>query len=695
MNRSGLLICVLIVGLTIPVQPSTQPVAAESVAPRNADAERFFELGLDGADWIGSFQVTDPRFSWGIPYPAEKAWGLDPFYYSNGTITAETGSIQTGEKQSLAYLIGGHDAGLGAQAALNAYIWAGDERYLKVFQVYYDYFRRSQIPNPFVATPAQTVFQTKTGSVPIYDSGYWAEQANLQAGADGEFGTADDNVTLAAIFPSAEHGNPIAASLLQYYYWSNDSVALVMLNRYGNWLINSQIKGGEYSGAFPVTQAYFAAGWKPRMYETSESAWVLAELYRLTGNRTYLQAAKAAGDYMVSRQLTGRSWNDPRVDGALPYEGNGTRYSNAVSTNHAGFTLLAWAQLFRFTNNTSYLRAAEKYAKWLLSFQVTPSGIGWGDHTYAADEFAVGGFYYGYNPETHEFGWRVAESLWSASHAIRGLLLLSQITNNDAYLQSAALAANWLAGMRFPDSTPVPLQALTTIKYVRSSWWGRYAQFYQPDIGQIEEAGMTGFVDEGSTNSSKNASGLTWFERTFHVDFNRIDYEMASRGPRFMKMIWGWWPDVGFEPRYGGDVAFGAFTLAYFREYQDLLAYSRPALTELDQLKSRLLLGISPTLTQTIAQGEQLHEYAERLFREGWYSAAYSKLQESARLVDSALNSLREMTRNQQIAIYITVGAVVLTSVAVLINKAGFRGRPRRPSRRMRRRTGESRSRRG
>ena len=192
-----------------------------------------------------------------------------------------------------------------------------------------------------------------------------------------------------------------------------------------------------------------------------------------------------------------------------------------------------------------------------MSFQVTPTKTAWGNHTYANDPMAVGGYYYGYDTERHEFGPSVALSLWSAAYSIRGLLLLSETTNNETYLGSALLAANWLTRMRYPDTSLIPLQALAITKYVSSSWWGLYPQFYQPDMRMIEKAGIPSFVKEGQSNPQAILDqNRTWFERTFNVDFNLIDYQMASRGPQFMKMVWSWWPSLGFEPRYGGDIVF-------------------------------------------------------------------------------------------------------------------------------------------
>ena len=606
---------------------------------------QYAKLGLEATDWITSFQVTPLNDSWGIPYKDERAWGLDPYFFDNGTITAGTGGIAGGERQKLAYLIGGHDAGEGANAALDAYLETGDPKYLEMFNVYYGYFQGSQIPGTRSTTPAQAVLSADGKNITVDNSGFWAEQASVTAGASGNYGSEGDQTTLQAIYPAAEHGNPIATTLIAYYRLTHDQTTLAMLDRYGSWLVRTQIHSGEYAGAFPVTQYYWAIGWKPRMYETTESAWVLAELYMLTGNKTYLNSAEAAGQYMLSRQFIGPEWENTPVYGALPYEWNETHYTNSVSTNHAGFSILAWTQLFQLTGDKRYMTAAEKYADWLLSFQVTNTNTNWGNHTYANDSMAVGGFYYGYQTEKHEFGWRVAESLWSAAYAIPALLMLSQLTGDGKYYSSAMLAADWLTRMRYPDQAPVPLQALAIIKYPISSWWGLYPQYYQPDMRQVEKAGMVSFVQEGMKNASSiRDQQTTWFEKTFGIDFNLIDYEMASRGPTFMKMAWSWWPNIGFEPRYGGDIAFGAFAVDSYLTFNTSSHEATQILEQIGQLTGNDTTSLPQNITSSYNQAAKLAAAAQENFNLGWYTVAKGQIDTALTYANAALSELQPLT---------------------------------------------------
>ena len=637
------------------------------------NASRYLRLGLEATDWITSFQVAPLSSHWGIPYQNENVWGLDPYYYSNGTITAGTDGIKGGARQQLAYLIGGHDSGLGALAALNAYLLTRNERYLDAFRTYYQYFHRSQISSH--SYPATNVTVADGKSVTMYDAGFFAEQASVSAGRDGIYGTDDDSSKLDAVFPAAEHGNPIAAALIAYYKLTHNATALHMLNQYGDWLLKLQIRQGNFTGAFPVTQNYLALGWRPRMFETTESAWILAELYSLTGNRTYLDAAIAAGRYMLLRQFSDSE--DTHVRGALPYESNKTKYTSTVLTNHAGFTLLAWTQLYRITGDLQFLDAARMYADWLLSFQVTTADTPWGDHTYANDSMAVGGFYYGYVTEKHEFGWRVALSLWSAAYAIPGLLLLAQFTDNNEYRRSAQMAAEWLMLMRYPDQSLIPLQSLAIIKYVLSSWWGLYPQFYQPDMREVKKAGIPAFVARVHSDPSVLLNrNPTWFEETYNVNFNAIDYQMASQGDRYMKMIWSWWPDLGFEPRYGGDIAFGAFAMGTYLAYPDKLAVARSNIHKIEELTNNQTSYFPANVTSSLSSARNSLNDAMRDFATGWYPIAVAELDNVTSLTRYVLKELSiviPLDNSKTTVQFLTAVLVVVVIFTVTINVYWYR----------------------
>jgi hypothetical protein len=288
----------------------------------------------------------------------------------------------------------------------------------------------------------------------------------------------------------------------------------------------------------------------------------------------------------------------------------------------------------------------------------------WGNHTYANDSMAVGGFYYGYNTEKHEFGSRVAEALWSAAYAIPALLMLSQITGNETYRDSALLAGEWLAKMKYPDQSPTPLQALAIVKYPVSTSWGLYPQYYQPDMGEIAKAGIESFVNQGRTNeSSIRDKHPTWFERTFSVDFNIIDYEMASRGPTYMKMIWSWWPNIGFEPRYGGDIAFGAFATDGYLTFNATFPRTMQTLGEIDTLTGNNTSLLPENAATMYDEAETLVRAATENFKLGWYAIAASQIQDAVAHAETALNYVElvmPLRQNNQILLGIVAATLAL-----------------------------------
>jgi len=332
---------------------------------------------------------------------------------------------------------------------------------------------------------------------------------------------------------------------------------------------------------------------------------------------------------------------------------------------------LAWTQLYRLTGDIRFLTAAQRYADWLLSFQVTLPGTSWGDHTYSNDTMAIGGYYYGYDTDNHTFGWRVALSLWSAAYAIPALLLLNQVSSDQRYIQSSELAAEWLVKMRFPDQSLVPLQSLAIVKYIVSSWWGLYPQFYQPSMKQVQDAGIINYVRKAQSNTSSIAEhNLTWFEQTFNVNFNQIDYQMVSRGPQYMKMVWSWWPSIGFEPRYGGDVAFGQFSIANYMEYNESVNSTRNLLEDLSQQANNTQT-LPFNLTRSVAEDEELLRQAIQNYNDGWFPVATAKLEEAERLaknLTAVLVPFTEASNLMRIQAQLTFSIVAVSALLISTN---------------------------
>ena len=115
---------------------------------------------------------------------------------------------------------------------------------------------------------------------------------------------------------------------------------------------------------------------------------------------------------------------------------------------------------------------------------------------------------------------------------------------------------------------------------------------------------------------------------------------MASRGPQFMKMIWSWWPDLGFEPRYGGDIAFGAFTIGNYLTFDEKFQSLQASLMQIEQLTSDQTLGLPKNATTSYQQAEQLASDADRNFNDSWYSAAMAEVDNASALANETIREL-------------------------------------------------------
>ncbi|MBM3897189.1 MAG: hypothetical protein FJ358_01485 [Thaumarchaeota archaeon] len=630
-------------------------------SPKSMSFE-YYLRGVEAAEWISSFAITPPEAGWGIPYHNSSAWGLDPFWYDNATIMGGAAGITAGEKQNMAFLIGGHDSGLAAQALLRSYLFTKDPAYLARFTIYLDYFRRAQMPSPHVAVRAISNVTVGNLTFLIDNSGYFAEQSNVLAGKDGIYGTQDDNVVLVSSFPSPEHGNPIAKAIILYYDITGDKSVLPLLTKYAEWLLRIQVKSGNYSGAFPVTpQSYIQRRWLPRMFETTESATVLLEMHRITENATYLRAAENAAKLMLRLQYDPTKTNDTKIDGSLPYIWAGTRFNPDPLTNHAGYSLSAWILAHQFTGNSTYLYGqggtkerptggAAKYAEWLLSWQTTSSLLPWGDHSYSNDTNAIGGFYYAYNVTgRNREGFAKAQAVWSAAGAISPLLQFSEITGLSKYRESAKLAAEWLAKMRYDDAEHRQVQGLTIFKTYRGSWWGLYPQSYMPDAKETQI--LKDYVQKGSVNItaiSKPDASKTWFERTFSIDFNIELFKTASKGIKYMKMMWSWWPDLGFEPRYGGDVARGYFDMANYLHASDLIletgeerASIKTVLAQVSRFGSEIRDAIA-----MLAEADSYYSKGVEHFQQGRWELSVQNIFSAKDFATEGMKALNTATKN-------------------------------------------------
>lgn len=150
----------------------------------------------------------------------------------------------------------------------------------------------------------------------------------------------------------------------------------------------------------------------------------LLELYKHTGNSTYLDYAKGAAQWIITQAIpaTGGYWW-PHVDGDIPVS-PGWRLSPVV--RDVGEFLL---EMYDATGNSTYLRYAEGAGGWMV----------------ANAESESGGYFVPYNPPG-KYGSQAAHDISPGREArtITLLLHLYQTTLNDTYLQYVKGMAEWL-----------------------------------------------------------------------------------------------------------------------------------------------------------------------------------------------------------------------------------------------------------
>jgi len=186
----------------------------------------------------------------------------------------------------------------------------------------------------------------------------------------------------------------------------------------------------------------------------------------------------------------------------------------------------------------------------------------------------------------------------------------------------------------------------------------------------VETAGIVSFVQKGMKNmSSIRDQQSTWFEKTFGVDFNLIDYDMASRGPTFMKMTWSWWPNLGFEPRYGGDIAFGAFAIDSYLTFNASSYEAAQILEQIGQMTGNDTTSLPQNITSSYNDALKLVTAAQENFNLGWYTVAKGQIDDALTYANAALSELQPLIplrENNTILLTLLAVAVVIIVVSNL-----------------------------
>lgn len=182
--------------------------------------------------------------------------------------------------------------------------------------------------------------------------------------------------------PYAETTGYIIETFLCYGRYSGDSEFLQRAERMGQWELEIQLPSGGVRGGIGLNEL-------PVVFNTGQVIFGWINLYRETGKAVYLEAAKAAANYLLIFQDAEGTWTEDTLN-HMP---------------HAYHSRVAWAllEVYRATGIDAYRRSARANLLWVLK-QARPNG--WFDNA---------GFSHGQRPYTHTIAYTIRGLLESAA----------------------------------------------------------------------------------------------------------------------------------------------------------------------------------------------------------------------------------------------------------------------------------------
>jgi hypothetical protein len=144
----------------------------------------------------------------------------------------------------------------------------------------------------------------------------------------------------------------IVPTLYDFAHASRDPNAINAAERATRWLLSLQMPAGAFPGGFYEGAA--AREPLPSVFNTGQILQGLVRAHRETNRSEILQAAVAAGDWLVKIQQSNGSWSGPAT------------YQNA---DHTYYSMVAWAlaELSERTASRQCALAAERNLDWALS----------------------------------------------------------------------------------------------------------------------------------------------------------------------------------------------------------------------------------------------------------------------------------------------------------------------------------------
>jgi len=213
-------------------------------------------------------------------------------------------------------------------------------------------------------------------SIHLTSAMQWLVKAYKESGANGV--SLSYSMNLGWLPPYPETTGYIIHSFIQFYKYNNNKYYLDKAIEFGNWEIAIQLPDGGVRIQRPDNS--FAD-----VFDTGMVLLGFIELYIETQNSTFLESAKKAGDWLISKQDEDGKWSK------FSYKDIPHVYHSKVSW------ALYW--LYSVTKNENYRIAAEKNITWIFSVQ---HNNGWFDYM---------GFTQNENPYTHTIAYTL-QGFW-------------------------------------------------------------------------------------------------------------------------------------------------------------------------------------------------------------------------------------------------------------------------------------------
>jgi len=135
-----------------------------------------------------------------------------------------------------------------------------------------------------------------------------------------------------------------------------------------------------------------------------------------------------------------------------------------------------------------------------------------------------------------------------------------------------------------------------------------------------------------------------------------------------MKMVWSWWPNIGFEPRYGGDIAFGAFAIDSYITFNASSNEATQILAQIGQLTGNNTATLPQNITYSYTQASELANLAQESFNLGWYAVAKGQIDDALTYANSALSELQPLIPLRQSITILLIILAVATLVILISN---------------------------